>query len=124
MDIDKIYLTSQLRYFLRWFCGTSLILTAFFDNTVAPTPTSPPPCRQLSDHSTSYFSSRLSGRARLRRALTGQIELASAKFHDTAVQLNRFVSKGTFDCANLGFSCRRILDLFSIIFDYYLLTMI
>ena len=30
------------------------------------------------------------------RALTGQIELASPKFHDTAVQLNRFASKGTF----------------------------
>ena len=48
-------------------------------------------------------TSRLSGRARLRRALTGQIELASPIFCDAAVQLNRFVSKGTLDSVILGF---------------------
>ena len=64
--------------------------------------------------------SRFSGRARLRRALTGQIELASAKFHDPAVQLNRFVSKGTVDSVILGFLCRRISHFLNCIFYFWL----
>ena len=64
--------------------------------------------------------SRLSGRARLRRALTGHIELSSASVDDPEMQLGRFVSKGTLVSVILGFLCQENLKyILNNILDYF-----